>query len=179
MYCHNCGTRLSDNDKFCKKCGHNAEKKFCRKCEHNAEKTLRQSSEDKLSPFIKGVQILLYFIATLGVIETVVFSIQMKSAGLFIIMGVVVGIGIVFPTIMSSKLEREGNIRDAKTIIALTLIGVGSIIALVKLTSQASESALIKKRRNIVFLRQLRTYHASPARRLSKMPRFLNGKVNS
>lgn len=117
MKCAHCGEELSITDKFCSKCGQNVE---------------------KLSPLVKGAQILLYVISGLGVIGTVVASFQMKSFGLFVILALCVGVGIVLPTFISTRLENEGMVRDAKIIILTTFIGFGFIIALVKLLHNAS-----------------------------------------
>jgi hypothetical protein len=126
MYCAHCGEKLSVIDKFCPKCGQKVE---------------------KLSPLMKGAQILLYIISGLGVIETMVASLQMKSFGLFAIMTLCVGIGFVLPTFMSTRLEHDGRIKDAKILILTTFIGFGFIIALVNLLSSASNMIPAQKGR--------------------------------
>ena len=104
MNCTHCGKELSATDKSCPKCGQKVE---------------------KLSPLMKGAQIFLYILSGLGVISTVVVSVQTKSLGFFVMMAVIMSIGWLLPTLMTTRLEREGSIKDANILILLTFIGFG------------------------------------------------------
>lgn len=150
MYCSHCGGNLSATDKFCPKCGRQAKqlsspsyqgRRRGKKGKYMEEKSALTEDERgdlKLSPVMKVGQILLYLISGLGIIETVVASMQMKSFGLFVIMALAVGVGFILPTFTSTRLERDGRIKDAKILILTTFLGFGFIIALVKLLSDAS-----------------------------------------
>ena len=129
MYCKNCGTQMSDNQKFCDKCGTCAEEKiaFCSNCgtqlNPNADvclncgvavkkevKTGNMKDEDKI-----GLMLICFFIGFLGVHN---FMLGETKKGVFkILINIICGLGELFAIIDLIKIGTDTYVVDPDKLI--------------------------------------------------------------